>query len=99
MEAKIKKYFLEEKKVTEQVAKILCRSLLKYEDIAEEFCYWIENREYMKEDNLVINGYSATDISRLAPHLDASGVYGFMVSLRDNPVKAEEIIENKFPNK
>lgn len=99
METKIKKYFLEEKKVTEQVAKILCRSLLKYEDIAEEFCYWIENREYMKEDNLVIDGYSATDISKLAPHLDASGVYGFMVSLRDNPVKAEEIIKNNFPNK
>ncbi len=99
METKIKKYFLEEKKVTEQVAKILCKSLLKYEDIAEEFCYWIENREYMKEDNLVINGYSATDISKLASHLDASGVYGFMVSLRDNPVKAEEIIKNNFPNK
>ena len=99
METKIKKYFLEEKKVTEQVAKILCKSLLKYADIAGEFCYWIENREYMKEDNLVINGYSATDISRMAPHLDVSGVYGFMVSLRDNPIKAEEIIKNKFPNK
>lgn len=99
MEAKIKKYFIEEKKVTEQVAKILCKSLLKYEDIAEEFCHWIKNREYKKEDKLVINGYSATDISKLAPHLDASGVYGFMVSLRDNPAKAEGIIKNNFPTK
>ncbi len=99
METIIKKYFIEEKKVTEQVAKILSRTLMKYEDIAAEFCYWIQNREYKEDGNIVINGYSATDINQLAPHLDGAGVYNFLVSLRDNPIKAEEIIKNNFPNK
>ncbi len=99
MEEKIKAYFLEEKKVTEQVARILSRSLLKYGDIAREFCHWLDSREFPTEDMLVIEGYSAMDISILASHMDAAGVYNFMVTLRDNPRKAKEAINNNFPCK
>lgn len=99
MEEKIRKYFIEEKKVTEPVAKVLSKSLLKYDDIAEEFVYWLENRDYKQDDKLTICGYSARNISDLAPHLDAAGVYNFMVTLRDDPKKAEETIKNKFPSK
>lgn len=99
MKERIEKYFIEEKKVTGAVAKVLSALLLKYVDIAEEFCYWLEKREYKKDGQIRISGYSAKDISLLAPHFDAAGVYNFMVTLRDNPKKAAETIENKFPSK
>lgn len=99
MEQEIKQYFIKEKKVSEVVAKVLISSLLKYTDIAQEFCFWLKMREYKQNDKLVIEGYSAEDIHKLAPHLDTAGVYGFMVTLRDNPQEALEIIKNNFPRK
>lgn len=99
MQQKLMNYFIEEKKQTEQVAKLLTRSLLKYSDIAEEFCYWLDNRQYKKENMLIINGYSAEDIGSIAKNMDVSGVYNFMVTLRDNPDRAIQTIRDGFPRK
>lgn len=96
---KIIRYFMEEKAVTEVVAKILARSLCKYEDIKEEFIYWIDNRTFDIPNGLSINGYSASKIYEIAPFMDAAGVYNFMVTLRDAPEKAEKYIKNGFPQK
>jgi len=93
------KYFIEEKSVTEVVAKILAKPLLKYDDIKEEFLYWLENRNYDCPNPINISGYTAASVARIAPHLDSAGIYNFMVTLRDNPVKAKEYINNGFPRK
>ena len=93
------KYFITEKHVTEVVAKVLAKPLLKYDDINKEFIYWLENRNYDCPNPTNINGYTAASVAKIAPHLDAAGVYGFLVTLRDNPIKAQEYIDNGFPRK
>lgn len=96
---RIMKYFVEEKKVTEMVAKVLMKSIIKYMDIKSEFIYWIENRNYDVSIPVEIQGYTAKKISELAPHLDGAGVYNFMITLRETPEKAQEYIKKGFPRK
>ncbi len=96
---KIIKYFTEEKAVTEVVAKVLMKPLCKYTDIKTEFIYWIDNRTFNIPNALSVNGYSAEKIHEIAPFLDAAGIYGFMVTLRDDPEKAQQYINNGFPRK
>ena len=50
------KYFIEEKSVTEVVAKVVAKPLLKYDDIKNEFLYWLENRNYDCPKPISING-------------------------------------------
>ena len=96
---RITEYFIKEKGVSAVVASVLKKPLTRYADIEKEFCYWLDNRNYDAPDILVINGYSAKQISEIAPFLDASGVYQFLVTLRDDPEKAREYIKNGFPRK
>ena len=93
------KYFIDEKKTTMGVARILAKTIEKYPDIRNEFIYWLENRSFDVPNAVEINGYSAKQISEIAPFLDAAGVYNFMVTLRDSPEKAKDYIRNRFPRK
>ena len=97
--SKILTYFIEVKKKTPTVAMILAKSLEKYDDIKNEFYYWIENKNFECDDPINVNGYTAKDIHEMAPQLDGAGVYNFMVTLRDKPEKAREIIDNGFSTK
>ena len=90
-------YFTEEKKETLVVARILRKSLVKYDDIRDAFLNWLTTREY--SDTPAIGDYSPKKIHELNPELDAAGVYQFLVTLRDNPNKAEEYIDNNFSKK
>ena len=94
-----KEYFVKEKGLTDIAASILIKKLEKYSDISEEFDYWLAYGKYRDDNAIEINGYSAKQISEIAPHLDAAGVYGFMVTLRDDPEKAKQIITDNFPVK
>lgn len=94
---RIIQYLVGEKHETEVVAKILAKTLKKYEDIQNGFLNWLDTREY--SDMPVISGYSAKKIHDMQPDLDAAGVYQFMVTLRDNPQKAEEYIKSNFARK
>lgn len=96
---KIIKYFTEEKKLPKPVASVLAKTLTKYEDIHSEFLYWLDYRNFSAPQALCINGYTAEDIHNIEPSLDGSGVYNFMVTLRDNPEKAENYIKNGFTRK
>ena len=98
MQEKILKYYVEEKKTTPVVAKVLSKKLLKYDDIALEFCYYIDNRSFKTENAVEVEGYTAEKLSEIAP-LDAAGVYAFLVSLRDEKDKALETISKGFPRK
>ena len=92
-------YFIKEKSVTEVVANVLSKPLLKYDDIKNEFIYWIKNRTYDCPNPVIVNGYTSASVAKMAPHLDAAGVYNFLVTLRDNPAKAQAYIDNGFPRK
>lgn len=96
---KIMNYFLEEKKVTKPVAKVLMAGFERNPDIADEFCSWITDRTYKVDNPLYINGYTAKQVSEIAPHLDPAGVFGFLVTLREKPAIAEKTIRDNFPVK
>lgn len=97
--SKITTYFIENKKMTPVVATLLAKSLEKYEDIKNEFSYWIDNNSFECNNPISVSGYTAKSIHEMAPHLDGAGVYNFMVTLRDKPEKAQEYIDNGFPTK
>ena len=93
------RYFVDEKKTTEAVAKVLAKTLMKYEDIQNEFLFWVKNKQYLTDGAIEIEGYTAQAIHELVPYLDGAGIYNFMVTLRDNPQKAHDYIKNGFPTK
>ena len=95
----IKEYLLNEKKMTEIVANMTEKKVTKYDDIRQEFEYWIINKAYISDNPLIISGYSASDIYKLAPFMDGLGVFTFMVTLRDEPEKAAEYIKSGFKRK
>ena len=90
-------YFVVEKKETLVVAKVLARTIEKYEDIKSGFLDWLITREYSLTPE--VGGYNAVKIHEMQPFLDAAGVYQFLVTLRDNPEKAQQYIDNNFPRK
>jgi len=92
-------YLLNEKQMTEIVAARTEKKISKYEDIRKEFEFWITNKTYNTESPLIVDGYTAQDIYKLAPFMDGLGVFNFMVTLRDDPVKAKEYIDGGFKRK
>lgn len=96
---KIVQYFMQKKGTTEVVAKILMETLIKYDDIKDEFCRWLDSNSLENDNPVVIEGYTAKQIKELNPDFDVAGVYNFMVTLRDKPEKAKECIANGFPKK
>jgi len=95
----IMEYLQKEKQMTDIVAARNESKVSKYEDIREEFEFWIENKVYNADNPLVIGGYTAQEIYNLAPFMDGLGVYNFMVTLREEPVKAKEYIDKGFKRK
>ena len=92
-------YLLNEKQMTEAVAKRMEKKISKYDDICNEFMYWLEHRLFKTDQPLVVEGYNAQDIQKLAPFMDVLGIYNFMVTLRDDPEKAKEYIDSGFKRK
>ena len=95
----IMEYLLNEKQMTEVVAARTEKKVSKYEDIRKEFELWIKNKAHNADNPLVVGGYTAQDISNLAPFMDGLGVYNFMVTLREDPAKAKEYIDGGFKRK
>ena len=95
----IMEYLLNEKKMTEVVAARTEKKMTKYEDIRNEFEFWIKNKVYNTDNPLVVGGYTAQDIYKLAPFMDGLGVFNFMVTLREDPAKAKEYIDGGFKRK
>ena len=95
----IKEYLLNEKQMTEVVAVRTEQKVSKYDDIRIEFERWIKNRTYNTDNPLVVNGYTAQDICQHAPFMDGLGVFTFMVSMRDDPEKAKQYMDEGFKRK
>lgn len=95
MEEKIEQYLRDERGVASDVVRRRLREkVMKYDDIAEEFGRWLEKREY--ESGVEVEGHTAQGIYELAPRLDGIGVFNFLVTLRDDPEGAKEMIQEGF---
>lgn len=67
----------------------------RHKDIEKEFEDWIETREY-KTDGIVVEGYSARELSGLSKVLDGEGVFVLLIELRQNPKRAKKLIAEGF---
>lgn len=99
MEEKILNYLINEKGCREIVAEEITQSICKYADIESDFLKWLDTRSYDYPNPLIVEGYTAADIYKMAPFMDGVGVYIFMADLRDAPEFAKESIANGFPRK
>ena len=92
----VETYLLQEKHIqSEVVRKMLAKKVLKYEDIAADFAQWYERRDY-RNCEVEERGWTAQRIYNQSPQLDGIGVFNFLVTLRDSPQAAEEIISEGF---
>ncbi|MBQ6436567.1 hypothetical protein IJJ27_03340 [bacterium] len=89
-------YLVTEKKITGGLLLAVSEKIQRYDDIFNEFCYWLEQRNYDAPQPLKINGYTAKRIYELNPQLDGIGVYNFLITLREAPERAEQYIKEGF---
>ena len=99
MKEKIIQYLVAESDTSPVVAGILAEDILRHADIAEEFCKWLSERKYPEEGAITVNGYTASAVHQMAPRLEPFGVYSFLVTLREHPDKAEEMMHRNFMEK
>jgi hypothetical protein len=96
---KIINYLVNARKQNLETASKIASSFDKHDDICAELEKWIERQEYLRDNPLTIEGYTAEMISRLAPFMDGVGVYNFMITLRERPDNAKRIIADGFKRK
>jgi len=65
-------------------------------DIMKEFEYWIKNGQYLKEDFLSVEGYTASSLAALSPFLDGEGAFMLLIDLREHPEQAKAKISRGF---
>lgn len=70
----------------------------KHPDIAQEFEYWIEHRQF-KSAGVEVKGYTAEKLAALSEYLDGEGSFSVLVELRENPDKALRRIKRGFKKK
>lgn len=95
----IKQYLLTEKKLSPAVAERMLQKFKKHQDIVDELVLWLQTKEYVADNPVKVEGYTADDIHRIAPFLNGVGVFNFMISLREQPEKAKQQIVSGFPRK
>ena len=95
----IVEYLVNERKQKPEVAAKVSQSFERHDDIRAELENWITSKAYPQNTPVVVEGYTAEMISKLAPFMDGVGVYNFMVTLRERPDNAKSIIAVGFPRK
>ena len=96
---KIINYLVTERNQKPEVAAKIASSFRSHADILAELENWIEQQEYLQSDPVMVEGYTAEDISKLAPFMDGVGVYNFLITLRERPDNGKRIIAEGFPRK
>lgn len=71
-------------------------SFEKNPDIAKEFEYWLENKEYVTENAVSVENYTAKKIADLSEFMDGEGAFSMLIQLRENPEKAHKKIKKGF---
>jgi len=99
MMEKIISYLVNIRKQKPEVAAKIASPFEKHCDILDELEKWIDNKKYPQENPLIVEGYTAETISKLATFMDGVGVYNFMITLRERPDVAKRIIAKGFPRK
>lgn len=68
----------------------------KYPDIKKEFEHWIQTKEYIVDNAVSVEKYTAKALSELSEFLDGEGAFSMLVQLRETPGKALKKIARGF---
>ena len=71
-------------------------SFEKNPDIAKEFEHWIQTKEYIIEECVTVENYTAEKISKLSEFMDGERAFSLLIQLRENPQKALKRIKDGF---
>lgn len=82
-----------------EVAKKIASGFERHADIRDELNRWLMKKDYSVENPVIVSGYSAEQIYKLAPFMDGVGVYNFLITLRERPEVAQRIIAEGFRRK
>lgn len=96
---KIRQYFID-KGEDVKVASRMIMPFMKDPDIVCEFEYYLRKGEFVKDNPVVVEGYTAEELySKYGDKLEIDSVFAFMCALRHNPKSALKMIEEGFPTK
>lgn len=70
--------------------------LEKHSDIATEFAYWIENRNFKKDNCVKVANYTAESLAQLSDFLCGEGAFMLLIELREDPKRAQQRIADGF---
>lgn len=96
MEDKVLDYFIKELQCSEEVAKNMIERFKSQEDIFSEFLYWFDNKEFVKENPVAIDGYTAKGLFEQFDIMEI-GAFNLMLSLRIEHDDALEYIKQGLP--
>lgn len=65
-------------------------------DIKREFEHWIKTKEFFENEQVVVQGYSARQISEMSKYMIGEGAFVMLIELRENPENALKKIKNGF---
>lgn len=68
----------------------------KHPDIKKEFEHWLETKEYIVDNAVSVEQYTAKSLSELSDFLDGEGAFLMLVQLRETPKKALAKIARGF---
>lgn len=88
--------YLKQIHVPEAVVKMKMDSYAKHKDIAKEFEYWISQKEYLQDNCVEVEGYTAKALAESSVLLDGEGAFALLIELRENPKKAIKKISKGF---
>lgn len=91
----IRKYY-EENKAPGFLVKQKLKKFDKHQDIATEFESWIRSGSYKTTGAIVVEGYTARQLSETSKYLNGEGAFMILIELREDPKKALRRIEDGF---
>ena len=95
----LKKHMLETLSMRPDSADGLLTMFARHPDIAAELKNYIQTGSFPTENAIRAENYTAQEIAAMAPHLKDVGIYVFLISLREDPVGAKEVIAEGFMRK
>lgn len=90
----IQRYLMEQLNLNEYRAKEEYKNLHRHADIEQEFANYILGKE--EESYIKVEGYTAKDLHENYP-LSILGAYNYLISLREEPEEALQLLKEGLP--
>ena len=82
--------------ISENIIKTKIQMFERNADIKREFEHWIKTKEFFENEHVVVQGYSAKQISEMSKYMIGEGAFVMLIELRENPENALKKIKNGF---